>query len=323
MSLVLNLELRRRAAEHENLLAQREVREMERLGELHDRVGELQHKARESADRGVIAEARGYLREAFQVLQDEPRLAEMRSPLATLQHEVADKEAKQQQAQEAQKTYQDFFRLRDTALFHGMVFTGVDLPGNVMVTAKKCEEALALFSIRLAPGADAPASPSPGADAPGSPSPGADAPGTPVLPQPLSDIQKRRCLLACYELLLVWAETLAQPGPERQTPTRAQLKAALNLLDRAARLNVPATQAYHLRRAGYLELLGRLEDADQQRRLAARNQPRSAWIIFSPGTSTRNRASWTGPAPLSPAPCGPNRTISGPAIFWRSATCSS
>src|SRR5207237_1253989 len=89
----------------------------------------------------------------------------------------------------------------------------------------------------------------------------------------------------CYELLLVWAEAVAQPELGHKNPTKTQIEEALRLLNRAARLGLPVTGAYHLRRASCLEQLGNAEGARQERQLAARPRKNSALDYFLIGVS--------------------------------------
>jgi tetratricopeptide (TPR) repeat protein/predicted Ser/Thr protein kinase len=76
----------------------------------------------------------------------------------------------------------------------------------------------------------------------------------------------------CYEVLLAWAE--AEDAPPK----------ALHLLDMAAAVaaahHIPAPQAFHLRRAHQLALLGRNEEASTERDLAAGIVPESALDLF-------------------------------------------
>src|SRR5207248_811203 len=101
----------------------------------------------------------------------------------------------------------------------------------------------------------------------------------------LSAEQKRQCTAACYELLLVWAEAIVQCEPGRQAPTRTQVEEAMVLLNRAARLDVPSTGAFHLRRARYLDLLGEVDAARQERKRATATRPQGALDYFLTGDS--------------------------------------
>src|SRR5262249_8612314 len=131
-------------------------------------------------------------------------------------------------------------------------FTGVDLPIHLQATRKAAEEALALFGLR------------------------SEGEGALVLDPCFSPREKAEITAGCYELLLVLAEAVARHDSHKP---EAQARAALHLLDRAVQLG-PPTQAYHLRRARYLQQLGDVEGTAQERVRAAAVQPASALDYF-------------------------------------------
>jgi tetratricopeptide (TPR) repeat protein len=253
-SLFLYLEQRLGAVE-------RELVEQKRISDLRDRVRGLHLNAQEAADRDLLPDARASLLSALEIIATESVLADMESDLEALRTAVAHKEEEQKAKQQAGAEYDRLFELRDTAVFHGMVFEGVDLSANVEATRQACRDALDLFGVSAAPIRG------------------------PTFSTHLSAVQKRRCNVAFYELLLVWAEAVAQTTPGRGVAARPQLEEALRLLDRAALLDVPTTKAFHLRRAGYLESLGDAEAGRRERRLAARSDPRGALDHFLIGDS--------------------------------------
>ena len=268
LSFVLYLDQRARAiqrdADKRARVVQQEAEERERIGGMRDQVKQLHLQAREAADRGNLPGARGFLQEAFGTLRNEPSLADLKPRLDALEAELAREETEQQEKKAADDGYRKFWQLRDTALLHGMVFTGVDLPVNVAATKQACREALALYGVTVTP-----------------------AQG-PVFPKYLSAEQQRLGTAASYELLLVWAEAEAQPEPGLQKPRPAQLEEALRLLDRAAHLDLPANvagRAYHLRRAEYLHLQGKADAAREARQRAADTQPAGALDYFLTGAS--------------------------------------
>lgn len=249
LSLVLFLDQRAR-------VARRELREQQRTSDMRNQVQTLHLKARDAADKAQLQDAQGYLRAAFEIIQAEPSLAKLAPPLAALREEVKHRETEQKGQQEAAAGYREFFRLRDVALFHGMVFTGVDLHTNMAAAKTACQDALAIYGVTVSPSAG------------------------PVFPKYLSAQQRRQCVAACYEMLLVWAETERQSAPGTQAATQAQLQRALQILDRAAELDLPPTVAYHLRRASCLEQKGDAEAARKARQLAAATQPKEALDHF-------------------------------------------
>jgi tetratricopeptide (TPR) repeat protein len=94
----------------------------------------------------------------------------------------------------------------------------------------------------------------------------------------LSDRENAELAVGCYQLLLVWAEAVLGSSGEQfpEKPRPAQVRKALDILDRAARLAQP-TQAYHLRRARYLRLLG--DGPGDERELAAAGRLKSTAAI--------------------------------------------
>src|SRR5262249_53423157 len=126
---------------------------------------------------------------------------------------------------QADDNCEGFLRLRDEALFHGMLFIGVDLPGNLQIARAAGDRALALLSAMT------------------------DREKPVRLSRYLNERQKAEVLSGAYELLWPLAEGAAQePGPPAA-------RLALRDLDRAAGLG-PPTRTYHLRRARYLARLG-------------------------------------------------------------------
>ncbi len=223
-------------------LAQRELREQQRIGRLRDISQTLHVQAQQARDRNQTKEAQSHLQEAYGIIQSEPSLndlaarnGELRTEVAAQEAESARREADLHEARDVAATYRKFLELRNDALFHGMVFTGVDILLNVAATKAACESALALFAVTPEPSVG------------------------PVFSRHLSAEQKEQANALCYELLLVWADAEAQPEPGMPKPGTRQLEKALALLQCAARLDLPTQQAYHMRRADYLELLGDVE----------------------------------------------------------------
>ena len=266
LSLLLFLDQRARGA-------QRELREQQRTSEMRDKVQQLHVQAQEAADQGNLEDAKGVLEAAFEIIRTEPLLEDLKPALAALQTEVAKKQSEvakknvvQQEKQQSDAEYRRFFKFRDTALFNGMVFTGVDLSVSVAATKESCRQALSVFGV----------SPS---------SIRSLEDNGPIYSKHLSKELRRQCTAACYELLLVWAEAVAQPEPGKQEPTGVQLEEALRLLDRASRLGLPSTGAFHQRRATYLNRPETADEARRERQLAAATRPETALDYFLTGMS--------------------------------------
>jgi tetratricopeptide (TPR) repeat protein len=159
----------------------------------------------------------------------------------------------------ARARYRRFVERRDEALFHGIYgtyFTDADVAENLEATRTAVRAALA--AVRIPVAAKAPPAPDPY----------------------LSERENAAILGGCYQLLLVLAEAVASPLPG-QTPQdqRRHVRQALQILNRAVRL-VPPTQAYHLRRARYLRLLGDAAGARRAQRQAARLEPMTVIDYF-------------------------------------------
>ncbi len=147
--------------------------------------------------------------------------------------------------------YEAFLKHRDDAFFHSTLATGEGLAANARATRDAGRAALALCGV----------------------SPGG---GSPRALRGLFAERKREVLAACYGLLLVLAEVETLTGDGQGG--RESFSRALRVLDQAAGLDCPdhPTQAYHLRRARYLEQLGRLEDARREKALAGRRPAATA-----------------------------------------------
>src|SRR5207237_406656 len=128
--------------------------------------------------------------------------------------------------------YESFCKLREEALFHRTLLTGLDPEANVGAARKAAAEALALF--RLGPEGDA----------------------APTRAEGLTDLEWNVALSGGYELLHVLADAEAHGSAGQGKAVGAHHTArALCLLDRGAML-LPPTHAYHVRRGRYLAELG-------------------------------------------------------------------
>ncbi len=149
--------------------------------------------------------------------------------------------------------HDQFRKRREEALFHATLATGAGLAANLKATRGAAEAALALGKVTPEGGY-----------------------GPLVLDAPFTAEEKVELRDGVYELLLVLAEVeldagLAGKGAEH-------LGRAGRALDCAHALEHPAhpTQAYLLRRARHLELLGNPKEAASTRSQAARRPPRTA-----------------------------------------------
>lgn len=274
LSLVLFLEQRAR-------LAEGELFEQQRTSQLRSEAQQLLLQAEKATAEGRLQNARDDLKKAGGIIQAEAALADLHDLAEALAKEVLRQEVEQAR-QEKQRRDQEaaqradltrkiaerkkrdeteaaqrrFFKHRDDALFHGMVYAGVDLAKNLKVTVENCQAALTLYDATVRD-----------------------------FSAYLTPKQVQELTTTCYELLLVWAEAVAQPLPGR--PAAAQLaEEALELLNRAERLNLQLTATYHLRRASYLDVLpGKADAARKARDRAAAAPPLEALDFFLNGVT--------------------------------------
>jgi tetratricopeptide (TPR) repeat protein len=190
-------------------------------------------------------QAKTILSQAVGLSRGQPGLddveAEATKKLAQIEQSIAARETRRG----TEDRLKEFARLRDEALFHASLSTEEeDGRRHGEQTRAACRAALKLFE----PSDNARSSFEPGSS--------------------LTKEEKTRLVSGCYELLLVLAEAEAQPRrAQRAEQERGQAQQALALLDRAAALGLPAhpTQAYHLRRARYLQQSGDAAAAERER----------------------------------------------------------
>ncbi len=170
--------------------------------------------------------------------------------LRTTRARLADQSA----LRRARDKYEQFRAWRDEALYHETLFTGAGPAARREATRRAARDALALYG--LTPG-------------------GAGTPDFSGL-DPLREEERKEVRSGCYELLLVSAEAAAREGgPEAA-------RQALDVAESADRLR-PPTKANRLRRARYLEQLGRDAEAREQRDRAAAQAPEGALDHFLAG----------------------------------------
>jgi tetratricopeptide (TPR) repeat protein len=183
--------------------------------------------------------------------------------LADVRKNLADAEERGRELKNLVK----FRSLRDDALFHATLATGEGLTVNVTTTSEASREALRRFGVT-------------------------DDQRPLVLESSFNEDEKAEIISGCYELLLTLAEaeTLkaqvhATGASQPQYELRDQLQQALGILQRAAHLGYPGhpTQAYHLRRARYLEELGNKAEAEKEKDQALRRPPANALDYYLVG----------------------------------------
>jgi eukaryotic-like serine/threonine-protein kinase len=243
---------------HADLLA-KSRQDDERLAALERASAEALQKARDDlmSGRDGIEEP---LYRLLATLEREPRLALLRSRATLLLDQAGRRRALGQAEEAARERYREFLRQRDLALFQDTQLTSVHASGNLEAVRKSAQDALGLFARDGARGASWTL---------------AD------LPVSLSDEERVNVIEGCYEMLMVLAETVAQPLPG-ESP-RQQASEALRALDRAALLPHNPTHAYHLRRSACLDQAGDPEGAQREHSAANGIQPDGAFDHFLSG----------------------------------------
>jgi eukaryotic-like serine/threonine-protein kinase len=202
-----------------------------------------------AAGKGDWDNARVYLASALAKIEPgELFLSDLREQATALQQECEQKSRQRKERRDAEVKYQEFRKEYDQALFHETLATGADRLVNLRATRDAAETALALFDVAI------------------------DASGRPSLDRSFTPIEKAKIIESYYELLLTLAEAEA---------LQDRFPQALRILDRAATLGWPGhpTQAYHLRRARYLEQL-HLPGAPEERMQATKCPPTTALDFY-------------------------------------------
>jgi serine/threonine protein kinase/Tfp pilus assembly protein PilF len=230
-------------------LAEEGTRQQLELADLRQNVLEQVVQGELAVPRGDWENARGSSEKALTLIGSRDSLEDLAVRARHSLEEVKRNLEREAARRDAEKKYGEFFSHRDEALFYGTLFTGVDLPTNLLETQKAARAALASFGIE--------------------PESAAGLEGV----EALTPEQSAKITTGCYELLLVLAETVArQHRPEQ----------ALRMLDRAKSLR-PPTKAYHLRRARYLEQLGDRAGSQDETALANGQAPSGALDYFLVG----------------------------------------
>jgi tetratricopeptide (TPR) repeat protein len=236
--------------EREARQAQEEAGEREHLARLRHKVEGLLQAGEAALLAGDWHKARLQLARARDQASDVPELSELKARIE--QHLL-----QAEQRHFDQERLRKFLQAHNDALFHATLFTGTDLATSVHDTRRAALAALALFGVTP------------------------DSTDRPTVDRPgFGNLQQTEIIGACYELLLLLADALAQPLPEQHAgDQRENARQALRALDHAASLGI-STQAYHRRRASFLALLGQAEGAGQERLRAATIHPSTALDHF-------------------------------------------
>ncbi len=242
--------------------AQEDAYERERIGQLRDKVKDLLRAGETALASQDWGNAQLELTRARDQAGDEPELIDLYTRIDSLLRQTERRQADRERLQR-------FKRLRNEALFQATLFTGTDLASTLRETQSAAREALAIFA----------ASP--------------DSAGAFAIDSPYFSEQEKSELKAdCYELLLVLAEATAQARPgQTEAEQRRQGEEALRVLDRAAVLGI-RTQAYHRRRAHYLEQAERSGEAAVERKEAETLSPHGPLDYFLIGDEYYRKNGW-------------------------------
>jgi serine/threonine-protein kinase len=199
--------------------------------------------------------------------------------------------ADQMAGQRAEQKYQDFVQCRNEALVYGSLapdegtlFLRADARANLQTAESAAQKALALAGLKL---------------------------GSNTTPAPTGFPNSRKAEVTrdSYALILILASIKAQQ-PSPANGGKGRYREALRVLDRAGQFEFE-TQAYHLRRAFFLERLGEQAEARRDRNRASLLLPVGALDHFLIGEEQYRRGDW------EEAKSAFNRALCvQPAHFW-------
>jgi eukaryotic-like serine/threonine-protein kinase len=245
-------------------------REQLRLADLRTEAQKLVYAGEAATKVQDWQNANLHLSSALAQIGAEPELADLKATAENLRAETLQHLAVLAAQQQAQEQHQRFTRKRDDALFqYGTLFTSMDLQANLRETATAIDDALGLVGVNVVA-------------------------REPVVWNPhFSKTELAEITEGCYGLLLILAEVKAQAGSGLESDKKkAAVQEALGILDRAAQVGT-ASQAYHLRRARYLDLLGETELARKESGRAQELQPVHAVDFFLLGDEWYKRGRLT------------------------------
>ncbi len=234
----------------------------ERLMAQRENVKDLLRASEAALERKDWPNVRVQLLRARDQSADEPELADLREQIERLLEHT-------ERYRLDRERLRTFHKFRDDAFFHASMFTGGDTATSLEETRKSALAALALFG----------ATP--------------DTVTPPTLESShFSEAEKIAIRTGCFELLLVLAESVAQPVVDRTaTDNRRQAEQALVILDRAAGLHLD-TRAYHHHRAQFLAQAGQDEAAQQERDRAKAQPAVGEFDHFLLGTEQYRQGNW-------------------------------
>jgi serine/threonine protein kinase/tetratricopeptide (TPR) repeat protein len=166
----------------------------------------------------------------------------------------------------AKKAYQEFFELHDLTLFQDTQLKGLDPSENVAAVRKLAKDALAVFAADEDFDEDWTLG---------------------ALHPSLTDSERAEVTRGCYEMLLVYAESIAYPLSGENAVKQAER--ALHVLDAATALRREPTHAFHVIRAACFKRAENQTAADAEKEIADRILPEGAFDHFLTGLDLYKR----------------------------------
>ncbi|MBY0522881.1 MAG: tetratricopeptide repeat protein [Gemmataceae bacterium] len=245
-------------------------RENQRVAALRTEARQLIYAGEAAAKVQDWQNANLQLSSALAQIGDESTLADLKRVAEDLRAQALQHLEAMAARRQAQEQHQRFTRKRDDALFqYGTLFTSMDLQANLQTTGTAINDALGLVGATV------------------------DSKEPIVWNVNYSKAERAEIIEGCYGLMLILADVQAQAGsgqqPEKQ---KAAIQHALQILDRAAQVGT-ASQAYYLRRARYLDLLGDAQGAKVESDRAQAVQPVHAVDFFLLGDEWYKRGRLT------------------------------
>jgi tetratricopeptide (TPR) repeat protein len=199
--------------------------------------------------------------------ESEPRIVQMRDKAERLRSQAQHGRDEQTATEAARAQFRRFLDLRDEALFLDTTRFAEGLGNSLEATCQAARDGLRVY---------------------GDGSTGDEWKLGP-LPPALSSQERDEVKRGFYQLLLILADAVSRsPGA---TPAQ-RAEEALRVVDRTEGLHVPATRAYHLHRADFLEMKEDRQGADKERAEALLLTPADAFDLFLIGRESTRRSNW-------------------------------
>ena len=201
-------------------------------------------------------------------LESEPQIVLLRGKAERLLAQARLGREEQTATEHARAQFHRFLDLRDEALFLDTTRFADGLGNSPEATCRAARDGLGVFGDHGA----------------------GDVWTLSPLPPALSSHERDEIERGFYQLLLILADAVSQsPG----AMPAEQAEEALRIVGRTEGLHSPATRAFHLRRADFLEMKGDKNGAETERANAERLTPADAFDFFLIGRESTRRSDWT------------------------------